>query len=255
MLFALHPRRLVSTTPTATAGLPARSRRIRHVQVPLVVATCALLVTSGCGSRDERSARRVTSVRAVAIPSPDLASRVVKGEELVGLRLVRDDVGEVREDPDDFTANHAELGAQPAEAVTALRRGGFVAGTVKRFEPRQRRGMAESISVQMRDARGATAEAERQFSAAFAPYPGESRCATGIERFDVPRVDGAQAVEIRHRVNGDVFDATTIVFTKGAFVYLLRASGAGIGDRRDELIEAARALFERVPVDHPRGTP
>jgi hypothetical protein len=160
-------------------------------------------------------------------------------------RLVADEVNEAQTDPDSFSAGHPGLYTSPSEAVIALRRDGFVAGTGKRFEPRQRKGVAESIAVQMRDANGAAAEAKRQFGAAFAPCPGEPKCATGIERFEVPRVPGAAAVEIRHKVDGDVFDKTTIVFTKGAFVYQVFASGAGIDDRRDELIDAAQALYER----------
>jgi hypothetical protein len=191
-------------------------------------------------------------VRAEATPSPDLASRAVEGDELVGFRLVAHEGNEVQTDPGRFSADHAGLYANPPEAVIALRRDGFVAGTGKRFEPRQRRGLAESIAVQMRDAKGAAAEAKRQFSSAFAPYPGEPRCATGIERFEVPRVPGAVAVEVRHKVDGNVVDNSTIVFTKGAFVYQVIASGAGIDDRRDELIDAARALYERVPVDRSR---
>jgi len=186
-------------------------------------------------------------VRAEATPSPGLASRVVKGDELVGFRLVAADGDGVQTDPGRFSADHAGLYVNPPEATIALRRDGFVAGTGKRFEPRQRRGLAESIAVQMRDAKGAPAEAKRQFSSAFAPYPGEPRCATGIERFEVPRVPGAVAVEIRHEVDGTVFDNTTVVFTKGAFVYQVSASGTGIDGRRDELIDAARALYERVP--------
>ena len=135
----------------------------------------------------------------------------------------------------------------------ALRREGFVAGTGKRSELRQRNRLAESIAVQMGDSRGARAEAKRQFSSAFAPRAGEPRCATAIERFDVPRVPGAEAVEIRHKVDGKVLYTTAIVFTKGAFVYQVFAGGPGIDDRRDELIDAARALFERVPADRPRS--
>lgn len=51
-----------------------------------------------------------------------------------------------------------------------------------------------------------------------------------------------------------MFDNTAIVFTNGAFVYQVFASGAGIDDRRDELIDAALALYERVPVDRPQLT-
>jgi hypothetical protein len=168
-------------------------------------------------------------------------------------RLVAADGNDVQTDPASFSAGHPGLYAKPPEAVIAMRRDGFVAGTGKRFEPRQRRGLAESIAVQMRDAKGAGADAKRQFSAAFAPCPGEPKCATGIERFEVPRVPEAEAVEIMHKVDGNVFDNTTIVLTKGAFVYQVFASGAGIDDRRDELIDAAQASYERVPVDRPRS--
>lgn len=171
--------------------------------VPLVLASCALMVAAGCGPEGEQSTRKSATVRAEATPSPDLASRAVEGDELRGL--------------------YANL----PDAVIAL-------------------------AVQMRDAKGATAEAKRQFSSAFAPYPGEPRCATGIERFEVPRVPGAVAVEVRHEVDGNVVDSSTIVFTKGALVYQVFASGAGIDHRREELIDAARALYERVPVDRSR---
>ncbi len=132
----------------------------------LVLAACALMVAAGCGSEDEQSTRKSASVRAEATPSPDLASRVVEGDELLGFRLI---------------------GAGETEV--------------------------QSIAVQMRDAEGAGAEAKRQFISAFAPLPGEPKCATRIERFEVPRVPGADAVEIWHKVRGDVFDNTTIVFT------------------------------------------
>jgi hypothetical protein len=214
--------------------------------VAAMIATACL--AAGCGSEDEQSTRKSASVRAEAGPSPDLASRVVEGDELVGFRLIGADENAVQTDPGDFSARHQGLYAKPAEAVIALRHDGFVAGTGKRFQPRQCQGSAESIAVQMRDADGAGAEAKRQFSSAFAPCPGERKCATGIERFEVPRVPGAEAVQIRHKVHGDVFDNTTIVFTKGAFVYQVFASRAGIDDRRDELIDAAQALYERVPV-------
>jgi hypothetical protein len=226
----------------------SRPHLSRHLAAPLVLAACALTVAAGCGSEDEQSTRKYASVRADATPSPDLASRAVEGDELVGFRLVADDGNEVQSDPGRFSADHAGLYANPPEAVIALRRDGFVAGTGKRFEPRQRRGLAESIAVQMRDAKGAAAEAKRQFSSAFAPYLGEPRCATGIERFEVPRVPGAVAVEIRHKVDGEVLYTTAIVFTKGTFVYQVFAGGPGIDHRRDELIDAARALYERVPV-------
>jgi hypothetical protein len=227
---------------------------IRHLPAPLVLAACALMVAAGCGSDDEQSTRKSASVRVEATPSPDLASRVVEGDELVGFRLVAADGNEVQTDPGRFSAGHPGLYANPPEAVIALRRDGFVAGTGKRFEPRQRKwSVAESIAVQMRDAKGARAEAKRQFRAAFAPSPGEPKCATEIERFEVPRVPGADAVEIRHKVDGNVFDNTTIVFTKGAFVYQVFASGPVIDDRRDELIDAAQALYERVPADRPRS--
>lgn len=211
------------------------------------------MVAAGCGSEDERSTRKSASVRAGATPSPDLASRVVEGDELVGFRVVAGDGNHVRTDPGIFSNVHPGLYAMRPEAVIALRRDGFVVGTGKRFEPRQGHGVAGSIAVQMRDAKGAGAEAKRQFSSAFAPCPGEPKCATGIERFEVPRVPGAAAVEIRHKVDGKAFDSTTIVFTKGAFVYQVLASGPGIDDRRDELIDAAQALYERVPVDRPRS--
>ena len=58
-------------------------------------------------------------------------------------------------DPGIFGNVHPGLYARAPEAVIALRRDGFVAGTGKCFEPRQRRGLAESIAVQMRDAKGA----------------------------------------------------------------------------------------------------
>jgi hypothetical protein len=206
------------------------------------------MVAAGCGSEAEQSTRKSASVRAAAAPSPDLASRVVEGVELVGFRLVGDNWTHVQTDPGIFSSVNPGLYAKPAEAVIDLRRDGFVAGTGKRFEPRQRRGWATSIAVQMRDPKGAGAEAERQFSSAFAPCPGEPRCATDIERFEVPRVPGAQAVQIRHEVDGKVLYTTAIVFIKGAFVYQVFAGGPAIDDRRDDLIDAAEALYERVPV-------
>jgi hypothetical protein len=226
---------------------------IRRLPAPLLLAACVLTVAAGCGSDDEPSTRKPASVRAEATPSPDLASRVVEGDQLVGCRLVAAGGYEVQTDPGHFSAAHPGLYANPTDAIVALRRDGFVAGTGKHFALRQREGSAESTVVQMGDAKGARAEAKRQFSSAFAPCPGEPRCATGIERFEVPRVPGAQAVEIRHKVDGKVSYTTAIVFTKGPFVYQVFAGGPRIDDRRDELIDAARALYERVPADRARG--
>lgn len=139
--------------PARLSGLAARL--ISHLPAPLVLAACVLMLAAGCGSEDEQSTRKSASVRAVATPSPDLASRVVEGDELAGFRLVADDGNDVQTDPGRFSAGHSGLYANPPEAVIALRRDGFVAGTGKRFEPRQRKGFAESIAVQMRDAKGA----------------------------------------------------------------------------------------------------
>ena len=224
---------------------------IRHLLAPLFLAASALAVAAGCGLQDG-STRKSATVRAEATPSADLASRVVEGHELGGSRLLAADGNEVQTDPGRFSAGHPRLYVNPSEAVVALRRDGFVAGTGKRSERRQRKGFAESIAVQMGDATGARAEAKRQFSSAFAPRPGEPRCATGIERFEVPRVPGAEAVEIKHKVDGEVLYTTAIVFTKGTFVYRVFAGGPRIDDRRGELIDAAQALYERVPVDRPR---
>jgi hypothetical protein len=221
---------------------------------PLLLAASVLMVAAGCGSDDEQSTRRSASVRVEATPSPDLATRVVVGDEFVGCRLVVADGNEVQTDPGRFSAAHPGLYANPTDAVIALRRDGFVAGTGKHFERRQRKwGVADSVAVQMGDAKGARAEAKRQFSSAFAPCPGEPRCATGIQRFEVPRVPGAEAVEIRHKVDGKVSYTTAIVFTKGTFVYQVFAGGPRVDDRRDELIDSAQALYERVPADRPRG--
>ena len=225
---------------------------IRHLLAPLFLAASALVVAAGCGLQDG-STRNSVSVRAEATPSPDLASRVVEGHELGGFRLVAADGNEVQTDPRRFSAGHPRLYANLPEAVIALRHDGFVAGTAKRSELRQQKGLAESIAVQMGDAKGARAEAKRQFTSAFAPRPGEARCATGIERFEVPRVPGAEAVEIKHNVDGKVLYTTAIVFTEGPFVYQVFAGGPGIDGRRDELIDAAQALYERVPVDRPQS--
>ena len=248
------PVMVMSTSHPRPAGRsPLAARLISRLPAPLLLAASVLMVAAGCGSDDERSTRSSASVRVEATPSPDLASRVVEGDQLVGFRLIAADGNEVQTDPGRFSAGHPGLYANPTEAVIALRREGFVAGTGKRFEPRQRKGSAASVAVQMGDANGAKAEAKRQFSSAFAPCPGEPRCPTGIERFEVPRVPGAEAVEIRHKVDGKALYTTAIVFTKGTFVYQVFAGGPGIDDRRDELIDSAQALYERVPADRPRG--
>ena len=241
------PHRRPAFRPALAAPL------ISRLLAPLLLAACALTIAVGCGAADEPSTRKPASVRAEATPSPDLASRVVGGDQLVGCRLVVADGNEVQTDPGHFSAAHPGLYVNPTDAISALRRDGFVAGTGKHFERRQPEGRAESIAVQMGDTKGARAEAKRQFSSAFAPCPGEPRCPTGIERFEVPRVPGAKAVEIRHKVHGKVSYTTAIVFTKGTFVYQVFAGGPRIDDRRDDLIDAAQALYERVPADRPRG--
>jgi len=243
----------------------AQARRLTPLQhASIVAAACVLMLAAGCGSEDEQSTQTSAplerqleaaqvgrgahgvSVPAEIKPSPDLASHVVQGDELLGFRLIGADEAQVQTDPEDFSARHQGLYAEPAEAVIAQRRDGFVAGTGKRFGLGQDEGLAESIAVQMRDAQGATAEAERQFSAAFAPCRGEPRCATAIERFQIPGVPGADAVEIRHKVDGDLLYTTAIVFTEDTLVHQIFAGGPRIDAQRDELIAAAQAIYKRV---------
>jgi hypothetical protein len=79
---------IVAASTTEVRKLAGRSvlavPLITHLPAPLVLAACALIVAAGCGSEDEQSTRKSASVRAEATPSPDLASRVVGADELVG---------------------------------------------------------------------------------------------------------------------------------------------------------------------------
>ena len=65
-------------------------------------------------------------MRAEATASPDLPTRVVEGDELLGFRLIGADENDVQTDAGDFSARHQGLYAKPADAVIALRRDGFV---------------------------------------------------------------------------------------------------------------------------------
>jgi hypothetical protein len=202
----------------------------------------ALLLTgasllAACGSEDGTPAK--------ASPSADLASRVVQEDELLGFTVVADVANQVRTEPGAFTADSRGLYGNPEE-LPGLRRDGFVAGIVKRFEKPREDGAAESVAVQMRDDKGAAAEAKRQYAFPFLPCPEDPDCAKATDRFEVPGIPGAMGVRkvLKHR---PPLDDVTITFSKGVFAYSVTAGGAEPFRTPEELIAVARTLYDRVP--------
>ena len=210
----------------------------------LVIALCGL-VFAGCGTDADSQAA-----------DPDVRSRVIATNSLLGFPLLREAGNSVRTDPAVWIEDSPfPLYLDPEKAAADLRAGGFVAGIMKIFKAREGVGSAGNIVVQMSDEKGASAEVERQVAQAVA-LPCPDACTKHITRFAVPDVPGARGIDLTSRFNhrvtegGKTFNVThdiTIVFTKDAFAYQLFAGGPGMEMKRDALVAAAQAQYKRVP--------
>lgn len=211
----------------------------------LVVVGCGIAVAAGCASDPPTS-------------KPDVESRVAQTDALLGFPLLPGLDDQVTTDVEAWVSgNPFPLYLDPQKAIGDLRRDGFLAGIIKIFKATQGVGSAGNVVVQVRDAKGAANELERQ--AAFAralPCPEQVKCTKNSERFDVEGVPGDAGIDVKQTFahaethEGATFRVThdlTIVFTKGAFVYQLFVGGPGMDKKRVELIAAARAQYERVP--------
>jgi hypothetical protein len=182
--------------------------------------------------------------------TPNVATRVVQADRFLGLPLLSDIGNEVRTDPGLFSADSPELYTDPQSAITALRRDGFVAGITKIFKAPSRPEGAESIVVQMRDTKGASAEFARQLASAQTPAcPGGEACTRRTRDFGVSGIPEAAGVQVTLRIrrqgaseHPDVLHSQAIIFRKGSFVYQLWLGAKGPTTGRADLIAAARAL-------------
>jgi hypothetical protein len=224
--------------------------RLTRTSTKLVSRGCALgavaacgLALSGCGSDRETSA-------------PDVRPRVVAADRFLGFPLLAGIGNEVRTRPDAWvTASPFPLYVEPQRAVADLRSNAFVAGIIRIYKATQGAGSAGSVVVQMRDGSGAAKERKRQTAMAVA-IPCPEACTKATEEFDVRGIPGAAGFDVKNTFaravteEGMTFKVThdiTIVFTKGAFVYQLFVGGPGMDRKRSELVDAARAQYERVP--------
>jgi hypothetical protein len=211
----------------------------------MLVATAACAVAAGCGASDLTATS--SSARAAAAPSPDLTSRVLQENEFLGLRRKTPAGYRGQTDPAAFVADNDGLYADPDAAIAALRRDGFVAGTRREFKSRHADTVVGiSTVVQMRDLDGAAREVKRQFDGAPTPCFEDAQCIAGTQRFDAPGIPHALAIDVTRVHEHGRVHGVTINFSKGVFVYQVFAIGPRMKARRDELIRAADALYERV---------
>ncbi len=182
---------------------------------------------------------------------------MVQADSLLEFPLLTGLGNEVVTDPAGWvTGGPFPLYANAQKAIADLRSDGFVAGILKIFKATQGVGSAGNVVVEMRDADGAANELARQAaSAAALSCPENVQCRKGSERFDVPGIPGAAGIDVKQTFahpetqEGTTFKVThdlTIIFTKEAFVYQFFVGGPGMETRRDDLIAAAHAQYERA---------
>jgi hypothetical protein len=219
---------------------------LRSARVVLVATATMLIAAAGCGS-DSTS----HSPKANPKSRPAVAARVVQGERFFGFPAISGLA--VRTDPGELSADLPGLYADPAKAVAELRRGGFIAGAGRTFKSDGGPDVASHVVVQMHEARGATAEFERQLdSLLHLPCPPGLECEQETERFDVPGIPGSAGVNTTLTIKNqpdsrhpDVLRADAIVFRDDAFVEQVFLGTERPITHRARLIAAARKLYEQ----------
>jgi hypothetical protein len=217
------------------------------LQTKLVGTVCLLIAATGCGSgssSDPPQARPRTP--------PAVAARVIDGDRFLGLPAIS--APAVRTDPGELNADLPGFYADPEKAVADLRRDGYVAGVGRTFKSTDGPDAASQAVVQMRDARGATAEFERQVhSLLHQPCPPGLSCEQDTERFDVPGIPGAAGMSTTLTIKGqqgtlhpDVLRADAIVFRDDQFVEQVFLGTERPSTHRAALIRAARDLYQRA---------
>lgn len=180
-----------------------------------------------------------------------MAARSVQGDRLFGFPAISELA--VRTDPSELSADSPGLYAEPEKAIADLRRDGFVAGVGRTFKSEGGPDVASQVVVQMRDAKGATAEFERELDALLhQPCPPGLECEQSNERFDVPDIPGAAGVNTTLTINGqpgslhpDVLRADAIVFRDDAFVEQVFLGTERPIKHRAALIAAAQKLYQQ----------
>jgi hypothetical protein len=224
------------------------------------VLVLALTALAGCGGSDsstqDTGARAPTPASTAAAPASDVASHVVGTDRFLGFPKLAGFADQVRTDPAAFVSDAPFLYGAADDAVADLQEDGFVAGIIRIFKKAQGVGSSGSVAVEVRDERATAAQAERQLdSAAALPCPPGAKCTRKVERFAVPGVAGAKGVDLTTRLaqprteDGVTYKVThdlSIVFSNGPFVHQVFAGGPGMASLRDDLVAAARQLYEHT---------
>ena len=224
------------------------------------VLSLSLAALAGCGgsgsSSQDTGARAPTPAATATAPASDVASHVVGTDRFLGFPKLAGFADQVRTDPAAFVSDAPFLYSTTDDAVADLQKDGFVAGIIKIFKKKQGVGSSGSVAVELRDEKATAAEAKRQLdSAAALPCPPDAKCTRNVERFAVPGVAGAKGVDLTTRFarprteDGVTFKVThdlSIVFPNGPFVHQVFAGGPGMAGKRDDLVVAARKLYEHT---------
>jgi hypothetical protein len=139
----------------------------------------------------------------------------------------------------------------PEEATRALADAGFVAAANGGLHNVERDSDMGSAAVQFESEEGATDALELRHEDALKPC--RERCDIVITEFDVPDIPDATGVQ-RSKTEessagageGPLFDSFEVSFVDGPFLYVVRGIGPPGSVTKDQVIDAAKALHERV---------
>jgi hypothetical protein len=220
---------------------------LRSSRVLPVAAAITLIAAAGCGS-DSKS----DSSQPKAKPRPAVAARVVQGDRFFGFPATSELA--VRTDPGEVSADVPGLYADPEKAVAELRRDGFIAGAGRNFKSDEGPDVASHVVVQMSEAKGASAEFDRQVDALLhLPCPPGLECEQKTEHFDVPGIPGSVGVNTTQTIGNqpgsvhpDVLRADAIVFRDDAFVEQVFLGTEQPIKHRAGLIKAAQKLYQQA---------
>ncbi len=222
------------------------NRPVKKLAGALLTASAALVAATGCGSGSASD-----SPEAKLRPRSAVAARAVHGDRLFGYPAMSGLV--VRTDPGDLSADLPGFYSDPAKAVAGLRSDGFVAGVGRNFKSATGPDIATHVVVQMRDAKGAAAEVEREIhSLLHLPCPPGLRCEQRTERFgisDIPGAAGMNTTQIIGTQPGsphpDVLRADAIVFRSDEFVEQVFLGTEQPSTHRAALIKTAQGLYRQ----------